>query len=112
MPVGEQGEVIARLQRAGYLDDARFARDRATVLADRGRGDEAIRHDLERRGVRGDVLERGTGALSRRKPSERGRSQARLEAASVPHGRWLATDSRATPIEAALATVAPEGERG
>jgi regulatory protein len=44
-------ESLAVLERAGLVDDSRFARTRATSLADRGYGDAAIRHDLERRGV-------------------------------------------------------------
>jgi regulatory protein len=44
-------ESLAVLERVGLVDDSRFARTRAASLADRGYGDAAIRHDLERRGV-------------------------------------------------------------
>jgi regulatory protein len=44
-------ESLAVLARIGLVDDSRFARTRATSLAERGYGDAAIRHDLERRGV-------------------------------------------------------------
>lgn len=53
---GERAEVLAELARAGYLDDERFAAGRARVLAERGWGDEAIRRDLEARGVAPDVI--------------------------------------------------------
>src|SRR5438445_12895222 len=43
-------ESLAVLSRAGLVDDSRFARTRATSLAERGYGDAAIRHDLERPG--------------------------------------------------------------
>ncbi len=44
-------ESLAVLSRAGLVDDSRFARTRAASLAERGFGDDAIRNDLERRGV-------------------------------------------------------------
>ena len=42
---------VETLARVGYLDDERFARDRAAQLAGRGYGDEWIRADLEAQGV-------------------------------------------------------------
>ena len=52
-----QAEALDTLTRAGYLDDARFARDRAAHLAERGYGDEWIRADLEAQGVAADVAD-------------------------------------------------------
>jgi regulatory protein len=52
---GAQAEALDTLERAGYLDDARFARDRAVQLAERGYGDEWIRADLEAQGVAAGV---------------------------------------------------------
>jgi regulatory protein len=49
--LSEAEEAVLRLREAGLLDDARFAAQRATVLAERGRGDGAIRFDLESHGV-------------------------------------------------------------
>jgi regulatory protein len=46
-----QTDALETLERAGYLDDARFARDRAEQLAGRGYGDDWIRADLEAQGV-------------------------------------------------------------
>jgi regulatory protein len=44
-------EALESLERIGYVDDARYAANRAAALAGRGHGDEAIRHDLESAGV-------------------------------------------------------------
>jgi SOS response regulatory protein OraA/RecX len=43
----DRADALEALERAGYVDDARFAASRAAVLAARGYGDEAIRRDLE-----------------------------------------------------------------
>jgi len=42
-------EAVGALERAGVLDDARLAENRAELLARRGYGDTAIRGDLRRR---------------------------------------------------------------
>lgn len=47
----ELEDVLAELEHVGLLDDARFARERARVLAERGKGDAAIRFDLDQAGV-------------------------------------------------------------
>jgi regulatory protein len=44
-------EALATLDRAGLVDDARLAEDRAQSLARRGYGDIAIRADLRRRQI-------------------------------------------------------------
>lgn len=59
----EQAEVLERLDRAGYLDDERFATQRAAALAGRGSGDALIRDDLERRGIAAEAVEAAIGAL-------------------------------------------------
>jgi SOS response regulatory protein OraA/RecX len=51
----ERARAVETLTRAGVLDDTRFARGRARALAARGYGDAAIRFDLERQGVEGEV---------------------------------------------------------
>jgi regulatory protein len=51
------------LARAGLVDDERFARKRAAALAERGRGDAAIRWELERRGVPPEAIETALAAL-------------------------------------------------
>jgi regulatory protein len=59
----ERADALDRLERVGYLDDTRFAAGRAAALAARGYGDEAIRLDLGRAGVDGDVIAAALGAL-------------------------------------------------
>ncbi len=44
-------EVLARAERRGLVDDARFARRRALLLAERGTGDLLVLDDLVRQGV-------------------------------------------------------------
>jgi SOS response regulatory protein OraA/RecX len=51
VPPAAAAESLAALERAGALDDARVARVRAHALADRGYGDEAIRHRLLTEGL-------------------------------------------------------------
>jgi len=58
-----QEEAVETLSRAGYIDDARFACDRAAHLAERGYGDEWIRADLEAQGVAADAAELALAAL-------------------------------------------------
>jgi len=61
---GEQREeALEKLERVGYVDDARYAANRAATLAARGLGDEAIRHDLEAAGVAAESLDEALGAL-------------------------------------------------
>jgi regulatory protein len=46
-----RNDALDTLERVGYVDDDRFAGARAGTLADRGYGDEWIRHDLGEHGV-------------------------------------------------------------
>ena len=46
-----QAHAVEALERVGYVDDRRFAENRAARLAERGYGDEWIRADLEAQGV-------------------------------------------------------------
>jgi len=49
-------ETVEAAQRAGLVDDHRFARDRSSLLATRGAGNDLIADDLERQGVAdGDI---------------------------------------------------------
>jgi regulatory protein len=59
----ERAEALDVLERAGYVDDARFAALRAATLAARGYGDRAIRFDLERQGVAAGEAEAALAAL-------------------------------------------------
>jgi regulatory protein len=75
-----QAEALQALARAGYLDDERFARDRAAHLAVRGYGDEWIRADLEAQGIDPRTAEPALAAL------EPERERAIWEADKLPGG--------------------------
>ena len=97
---------LEELRRVGLLDDGRFANERARVLAERGKGDAAIRFDLERAGVEAPEVEeamaalepeseraarvverRGSTAATARLLASRGFDEAVVEALIAP-GRW------------------------
>lgn len=100
----EAEEILEELQRLGLLDDGRFARERARVLSERGKGDAAIRFDLERAGVRGGDVE---AALADLEP-ERERAERLLErrGATAATARLLAGRGFDEAVVEAL--VAPE----
>jgi len=102
----EEAEALAALQRAGVIDDARFAQARAQALAQRGKGDAAIRFDLSREGVSNEtaqealaslepertraervVAQRGGGAATARLLARRGFGDEAVEAAVAPDQR-------------------------
>jgi regulatory protein len=58
-----RSEALSVLEQSGLVDDARFARNRAAALAERGFGDAAIRLDLERQGVGVEIQEDAVAAL-------------------------------------------------
>jgi SOS response regulatory protein OraA/RecX len=58
-----RAETLAVLDRAGLVNDRRFAVDRAAALARRGYGDAWIRWDLEQRGVAADVTDEAVTSL-------------------------------------------------
>jgi regulatory protein len=102
--VGEEArrEALETLERLGYVDDGRFAASRAEQLARRGVGDALIRHDLERRGVGGVVVEAALEALE----PERERALRIVEARgrSAKTARYLASRGFAgDAVEAAVA---------
>lgn len=47
----ERGDTLAAAERAGLVDDARFAASRAQALGARGSGDLLVLQDLERHGI-------------------------------------------------------------
>jgi SOS response regulatory protein OraA/RecX len=71
----ERRAALATLERAGLVDDVRFALARAASLAERGHGDEAIRWTLEREGVDAELANRSIASL----PSEQDRAAAVVE---------------------------------
>ena len=78
----ERAEVVETLERAGLVDDDRFACARAAALAERGRGDAAIRWDLETKGLPGELVDRALASIdpehdrARRILARRGRGAA------------------------------------
>jgi regulatory protein len=86
IPPAQREAALATLTRAGLVDDRRFARERAAVLARRGAGDTMIRHDLEHRGVQGDLVDDALGSVE----PEKERARSILEA----RGRSRRTVSR------------------
>lgn len=95
-----QQRAIETLERAGVVDDARFAHARATALGERGYGNAAIDADLERHGIAPEIraaavaglateLERleailrrrGTGARTARYVAQRGFGEDAIAAA-------------------------------
>ncbi|MFL5916389.1 MAG: regulatory protein RecX [Gaiellaceae bacterium] len=56
-------DAIASLARAGIVDDARLAENRAELLARRGYGDSGIRADLRRRLISSDIVADAVAAL-------------------------------------------------
>jgi len=54
---------IKTMVALGYLDDSRMAANRASALAERGYGDEAIRFDLEGRGVDDELVDDAIAGL-------------------------------------------------
>jgi regulatory protein len=82
-------ESIGVLARAGLVDDARFAHNRAESLAGRGYGDEAIRDDLGRQGVSAELAE---DALERLEPErERARRIVARRGPGAKTARYLAS---------------------
>jgi len=58
-----RAEAVEALERAGILDDGRFASGRAEALAGRGYGNAAIRADLERQRVDREPAEAAIAGL-------------------------------------------------
>lgn len=57
-------ELVARLERAGILDDARFARNRAASLLQRGTSTRAIAMKLKAKGVQASEVRQALETLS------------------------------------------------
>jgi SOS response regulatory protein OraA/RecX len=85
----EADDALEELQRIGLLDDGRFAGERARVLAERGKGDAAIRFDLERAGVDTSAVEEAMTALE--PESERAARVVDRRGASPATARLLAS---------------------
>jgi regulatory protein len=57
-------DALETLERVGYVDDGRYAGARAGALADRGYGDEFIRHDLGEHGVPAEAVAEAIAGLT------------------------------------------------
>jgi SOS response regulatory protein OraA/RecX len=101
----EREAALETLARAGLVDDARFAVNRARTLAARGWGDAAIRADLERHGLDGPPVAEAIAALE--PESERAREHAAKRGGGVRAARWLA--SRGFDADALEGLVAKDG---
>jgi regulatory protein len=88
IPATEREEALGALQRAGFVDDARYATRRAASLADRGHGDAAIRWRLEGEGVPPDLVADALGALEPER--ERARRVIAAQGTGVRTARELA----------------------
>jgi SOS response regulatory protein OraA/RecX len=100
----EASRAVTRLQKAGYVDDGRYASSRAEALARRGYGDEGVRFELERDGVAADDIDAALASL----PPERARALGLLSAAKAPTAgarRLAAKGFSHDSIEAALAAL-------
>lgn len=106
----ERRRTVAALNRTGVIDDRRFAIGRAAVLADRGRGDAAIRDDLERKGIQAELVDEALRALE--PEPERAVRAARRLGGGLRAARALARKGfRQEAIEAAVPeVVAADGE--
>jgi regulatory protein len=94
-------ESLEALERAGLVDDERFARNRAASLADRAYGDAAIRHDLEAQGVGAETIAVALAALE--PELGRARTVVARRGSGLRTARYLATKGHAREtVEAAL----------
>jgi SOS response regulatory protein OraA/RecX len=101
---------VETLRSAGLVDDARFARSRARALADRGYGDDAIRADLERRGIEPET----TAAAVEELEPERGRAEAIIgrRGGGPATARYLARRGfHEDVVESAMASGGTDGRR-
>ena len=59
----DRDAALELVQRAGFVDDERFAHRRAAALAERGCGDLLVADDLERRGIPAELVAAALAAL-------------------------------------------------
>jgi SOS response regulatory protein OraA/RecX len=82
-------EAVSALERAGVVDDARFAITRASALARRGYGDAAILADLARQGVSGELHAEALAGLD--PETDRAREVVRRRGGGAKTARFLAS---------------------
>src|SRR3954468_21694642 len=96
---------VEELRRTGLLDEGRFATERSRVLAERGRGDAAIRHELEREGLAGSEIGAALAALERER--ERAERLVVRRGATPATARLLASRGFDEGVAAAGGGLAP-----
>jgi len=84
----ERRDVLATLVRTDLVDDRRYAAARAIALAERGAGNERIRHELVFAGVDGDDVDAAISALA--SEADRADRIVARRGASVKTARYLA----------------------
>jgi SOS response regulatory protein OraA/RecX len=87
VPPEARAGAVETMTRLGYVDDERFAASRASSLAARGYGDEAIRFDLERQGLGEEQIAAAIDALE--PEAERARAIVAAAGATVKTARRL-----------------------
>ena len=108
VPAFARDEALETLERVGLVDDARVASTRARALADRGSGDAAIRYDLEREGVAGELVERALAGLE--PELDRARALVEVRGAGPKTARWLAGKGfDPSSVEEAVGGFEPDG---
>lgn len=101
-------ETVAAAERAGLVDDGRFAAGRAALLAARGAGDLMIADDLERQGVSASLAAEALSALEPER--ERARRLVDRRGASTKTLRYLSSKGFSeSTLEDLVADAAPEG---
>lgn len=102
----ERAQAVDTLARLGYLDDTRFAADRAASLVRRGFGDEGIRFDLARQGLDAEQI---AAALETLEPeAERARALAAGLGSIARAARRLAANGFSPDaVESALGVLEP-----
>ena len=100
----EAEDALGSLLRAGLVNDGRFALSRARSLAERGKGDAAIRYDLEQQGLAADEIEAALASLEPER--ERAKRVIERRGGGPATARLLA--GRGFADEAVEAAIAPE----
>jgi len=98
----DRAAAVETMARLGYVDDERMAADRARNMASRGFGDEAIRFDLEGRGIDTELI---ASAIEHLPPeAERARVVVARSGSDLKAARNLAAKGFSSDtIEAAVA---------
>jgi SOS response regulatory protein OraA/RecX len=97
----ERADALGTLERAGLVDDARYAAARAESLAERGWGDDAIAWQLDRAGVAQELAAAAVAALEPERDRARRLIERRGEGAAT--ARFLARRGfSADVVEAAI----------